>query len=56
MRCLSCDCILQDHEATRKGTFSGEYLDLCDNCLQTIPDIEYSTLYEVNIEDVDNED
>lgn len=41
MKCLSCDCILTDRESSRKGIFSGEYLDLCDDCLITIPDLEY---------------
>lgn len=41
MRCLSCNVILTDRESSRKGTFSGEYLDLCDRCIRTIPDLEY---------------
>ena len=32
MKCLSCDCILTDFEATRKYS-SGEYVDLCNSCL-----------------------
>ncbi len=41
MKCLSCDVILSDREATRKGAVTGEFLDLCGNCLATIPDFEY---------------
>ena len=41
MKCLSCDVILSDREATRKGSASGDYVDLCDHCLGTIPDFEY---------------
>ena len=41
MKCLSCDCILTDRESSRKGIFSGQYLDLCDECISTIPDLEY---------------
>lgn len=45
MRCLSCDCLLSDKEATRKGTHTGEYLDLCDDCLSTT-DIEYFDIHD----------
>lgn len=41
MRCVSCNNLLSDREASRKGIFSGEYLDLCDGCIRTIPDLEY---------------
>ena len=41
MKCASCDNMLSDREASRKGIFSGEYLDLCDRCISTIPDLEY---------------
>lgn len=41
MRCLSCNAILSDREATRKGSFTGEFLDMCSDCLSTIPDLEY---------------
>ena len=37
MKCLSCDCILTDREAVRKYK-SGEFLDLCDDCLEPIKD------------------
>ena len=33
MKCLSCDCILQDFEATRKYKDTEEYIDLCTTCL-----------------------
>lgn len=42
MKCLSCDKFLSDREASRKGIFSGDYLDLCDKCISTIPDLEYT--------------
>jgi len=35
MKCLSCDRILNDFEATRKYD-SGEFLDLCNDCYYTI--------------------
>lgn len=42
MKCASCDCFLSDREASRKGSVTGLYLDLCDRCLGTIPDLEYT--------------
>lgn len=38
MRCLSCNCALNDHEATRKYASSGEFVDLCDRCFVTVED------------------
>lgn len=38
MRCLSCNCQLSDHEATRKYASSGTYIDLCDGCFSTVAD------------------
>lgn len=38
MKCLSCDTILSDAEATRKFSVSGEFVDLCDDCFVTISD------------------
>lgn len=36
MRCLSCNCVLTDYEATRKSAKTGEYIDLCNTCFQPI--------------------
>ena len=33
MRCRACNVLLEDHELKRKDRVSGEYLDLCDECL-----------------------
>ena len=38
MRCLSCNAILSDFEATRKSVNTGTYLDLCNHCYYTISD------------------
>ena len=40
MRCLSCNKILSDREATRKYLSTAEFIDLCDNCISYI-DIIY---------------
>ena len=32
MRCLACNVILTDHEATRRFSESKEFVDLCNHC------------------------
>jgi len=46
MKCLSCDVVLTDHEATRKYEW-GEFIDLCDRCLDKA---------EMGLQEKDNED
>lgn len=36
MKCLSCDTILSDYEATRVYQESGEHVDLCQLCFKPI--------------------
>ena len=43
MRCLSCDVILTDREATRRVQSTGEFLDFCDSCYESIKE-EVKTL------------
>lgn len=38
MRCLSCNCILSDFEATRKSVNTNSYIDMCNRCYHTISD------------------
>lgn len=38
MRCLSCNCQLNDQEATRKYASSGTFVDLCDRCFEYVED------------------
>jgi len=32
MRCIACNALLTDYEATRKSELTGEYVDLCNHC------------------------
>lgn len=32
MRCLACNALLTDFEATRKSAMSAQFLDLCNHC------------------------
>ena len=47
MRCLACNKILNDFEATRKSATTGTYVDLCNHCFH---DVEY------DIESLERED
>lgn len=38
MRCLACNKVLNDFEATRKSVTTGQYVDLCNHCYH---DVEY---------------
>ena len=47
MKCCSCDRVLTDLEATRRGALSGAFLDLCNTCIKGLgiatvdrPDLE----------------
>lgn len=43
MKCLSCDVILSDAEATRKSEVTNDFFDLCNNCFSYIEeDLGYS--------------
>lgn len=55
MRCVACNCVLTDFEATRKGVNTGEYIDMCNKCYSTIANdidvIERKDLLEDGYED-----
>lgn len=38
MRCECCNKLLSTREATRRFHGSGEFVDMCDECLETISD------------------
>jgi hypothetical protein len=42
MKCLACDKVLNDYEATRKNS-TGDYVDLCNGCIAQTTDDTYST-------------
>lgn len=41
MHCTICDKLLTAEEDTRKHSITGEYLELCDDCLDAIGEIEH---------------
>jgi NAD-dependent SIR2 family protein deacetylase len=38
MRCLACNSELTDAESVRKSKVTGEFIDLCNKCYDTITD------------------
>ena len=36
MRCLACNKILNDFEATRKSATTGTFVDLCNHCFHDV--------------------
>ena len=41
MRCRACDKMLNTYELKRKHKVTGEYLDLCSNCLKSIEEVQH---------------
>lgn len=37
MRCISCNVVLSDFEATRKHSETNEYIDMCNHCFGEVP-------------------
>jgi hypothetical protein len=52
MRCLSCNEILTDFEATRKSAYSKQYIDLCNACFASIR----GDIYTLERQDLDHDD
>ena len=56
MRCLACNDLLTDREATRKSSVTGAFIDLCDNCIGGTG-ISYSeSIYSDELEKIENDD
>ena len=39
MHCKACDKMLNNYESTRKSKTTGEYLDLCSDCLSSVMEV-----------------
>lgn len=57
MRCLCCNRNLSDIESTRRHAETGEFLDICNKCIQDL-DIPYLDRDDLGntLEDDDGED
>lgn len=38
MRCVACDKLLSDYETSLRSLTTDEYMDMCEECLDTISD------------------
>lgn len=57
MRCQDCNCNLTDEESTRKDETTGEYMDICNQCLSNFyKDIGADIPFELLDEDSDTAD
>lgn len=51
-RCVCCNAVLSDFEATRKHAVTGEYIMICDRCL---PGLGIPTTSRVDLVEKDDE-
>ena len=57
MKCECCDKILTSQEATRKFKESGTFVDMCNECLDTISDdVEVTDGYQEGDDGYDDEE
>lgn len=56
MRCQCCDRNLNDYESTRKHAETGDYLDICNTCLNDIPNIPVEVRNDLSPFDETEED
>lgn len=56
MKCLACDAILTDFESSRRSTVTGDYIDLCNDCLVHVPTILKTTVENFLLFDPDRDD
>lgn len=59
MRCIACDHILTDYEATRRFRESKSFVELCNTCVGTIAnEVEFigrADLIGQDVEEAENE-
>ena len=56
MRCYCCNKVLSSQEATRRFKESGEFADMCNDCLSTIDeDIEVTDGYQEEEDDEEDQ-
>jgi hypothetical protein len=51
MRCVCCNSLLSDFEATRRCASTGDFLDMCNECFHTVQeDIDVYERYDLRHE------
>lgn len=58
MRCVCCNSLLSDFEATRRSASTGDFLDMCNECYHTVrDDIDVYERYDLRHEsDIETEE
>ena len=58
MRCVCCNSLLSDFEATRRCASTGDFLDMCNECFHTVQeDIDVYERYDLRHEsDIETEE
>lgn len=54
MRCYCCNRLLSDYESTRKSKATGDYLDMCNKCFNTVSDDIESD--EISLDELEEEE
>lgn len=54
MRCLACNVLLKDVDATRRFKESGEFVDLCQKCSGWLPD-DVQTVTNPDLEELEED-
>lgn len=55
MHCRACDELLTDKENSRKYSSTGEYIELCDNCLRGTGIAYTESLYRDELDRIDED-
>jgi hypothetical protein len=55
MRCIACNKNLSDFESTRKNARTGEFIDMCTECFETIKD-DFNTIDRPDLDNVIEDD
>ena len=55
MKCLACDKILTDHEATRRFSKSKEFVDLCSHCYYSGVNEEVNSTEREDLQEYEDE-
>lgn len=54
MRCKACNVPLNDFESTRKSSVTGEFLDLCNHCYNSVRN-DVQAIERLDLMDVEDE-
>lgn len=56
MRCVCCNSVLSDYEALIKDTATGDYLDMCSDCIDAVQEISTLVVTEPKVPELSEDD